>query len=196
MKLANFLHHPVALVLMVLTGAGLIAAGEWLIRPARAALAQEERKKTDQLSLLQTRQKEVTPTDWNDLQARWRKIFPATVPDNRALMEQLGAIETMMKREGWLGKLSPAEAEVLVDDLPDLHRHRVDFEINLPPRVALRKAEGSQQAFLNFLRQLEQVGGRRPMVSRLEVKLGEQGEWQASGTLVYFRLQPDVELAQ
>ncbi len=181
---------------MFLAGAGLIGVGEWLIGPARAALTAEERRKTEQLSLLQARQKEVTRTDWNDLQARWRRILPATVPDNAALMEQLRAIEGLMKREGWLGKLSPAEAEPLLEELPDLQRQRVDFEIFLPANVALRKTEGSQEAFLNFLRQLEQAGGRRPLVTRLEVKLGEQKEWQVNGALVYFRLKPDVELAQ
>jgi len=196
MKWRNLLHHPAMLAAMFLAGVALIAAGEWLIRPARAALTVEERKKTEQLSLLQARQREVTPTDWNDLQARWQKILPATVPDNAALMEQLRAIEGLMKREGWLGKLSPAEAEPLLEDLPDLHRYEVDFEIFLPAPVAIRKAEGSQEAFLNFLRRLEQAGGRRPLVSRLEVTLGEQKEWRASGTLVYFRLKPNVELAQ
>ena len=63
MSLSKIFHHPVTLALMFLLGAGLIGAGEWMMGPARISLATEERKRIEQLSLLQTQQKEVTPTD-------------------------------------------------------------------------------------------------------------------------------------
>ena len=196
MSVSKIFHHPVTLVLMFLLGAGLIGAAEWMMGPARSSLATEERKRIEQLSLLQTQQKEVTPTDWNDLKSRWQKILPFTVPDNRAVMEQVRAIEVLMKKSGWLGKLTPAEAGPLMKELPDLQQSRIDFELTLPTAVVIRNPKGSQELFLEFLRELEKTGGRRPLVNRLEVKLNKEGEWQANGSLMYFRMKPDVELAQ
>jgi len=196
MSLSKIFHHPVTLVLMFLLGAGLIGAGEWMMGPARVSLGAEERKRIEQLSLLQTQQKEVTPTDWNDLKSRWQKILPFTVPDNRAVMEQVRAIEALMKKSGWLGKLTPAEAGPFMKELPDLQQSRIDFELTLPKSVVIRNPKGSQEIFLEFMRDLEKTGGRRPLVIRLEVKLNKEGELQANGSLMYFRMKPDVELAQ
>ena len=196
MSLSKIFHHPVTLVLMFLLGAGLIGAGEWMMGPARISLATEERKRIEQLSLLQTQQKEVTPTDWNDLKSRWQKILPVTVPNNQAVMEQVRAIEALMKKSGWLGKLTPAEAGPFMKELPDLQQSRIDFELTLPRAVVIRNPKGSQEIFLEFMRELEKTGGRRPLVTRLEVKLNQEGELQASGSLMYFRMKPDVELAQ
>ena len=196
MSLSKIFHHPVTLVLMFLLGAGLIGAGEWMMGPARISLATEERKRIEQLSLLQTQQKEVTPTDWNDLRSRWQKILPVTVPNNQAVMEQVRAIEALMKKSGWLGKLTPAEAGPFMKELPDLQQSRIDFELTLPRAVVIRNPKGSQEVLLEFFRALEMTGGRRPLVTRLEVKLNQEGELQASGSLMYFRMKPDVELAQ
>jgi len=196
MSISKIFHHPVTLALMFLLGAGLIGAGEWMMGPARVSLATEERKRIEQLSLLQTQQKEVTPTDWNDLKSRWQKILPVTVPNNQAVMEQVRAIEALMKKSGWLGKLTPAEAGPLMKELPDLQQSRIDFEVTLPKSVVIRNPKGSQEIFLEFMRELERTGGRRPLVTRLEVKLNQEGELQASGSLMYFRIKPDVELAQ
>jgi hypothetical protein len=196
MSISKVFHHPVTLALMFLLGAGLIGAGEWMMGPARVSLATEERKRIEQLSLLQTQQKEVTPTDWNDLKSRWQKILPVTVPNNQAVMEQVRAIEALMKKSGWLGKLTPAEAGPLMKELPDLEQSRIDFEVTLPKSVVIRNPKGSQEIFLEFMRELERTGGRRPLVTRLEVKLNQEGELQASGSLMYFRIKPDVELAQ
>ena len=196
MSLSKIFHHPVTLALMFLLGAGLIGAGEWMMGPARISLATEERKRIEQLSLLQTQQKEVTPTDWNDLKSRWQKILPVTVPNNQAVMEQVRAIEALMKKSGWLGKLTPAEAGPFMKELPDLQQSRIDFELTLPKSVVIRNPKGSQEIFLEFLRELEKTGGRRPLVTRLEIKLNQEGELQASGSLMYFRVKPDVELAQ
>jgi hypothetical protein len=181
---------------MFLLGAGLIGAAEWMMGPARVSLATEERKRIEQLSLLQTQQKEVTPTDWNDLKSRWQKILPVTVPNNQAVMEQVRAIEAVMKKSGWLGKLTPAEAGPLMKELPDLQQSRIDFEVTLPKSVVIRNPKGSQEIFLEFMRDLEKTGGRRPLVTRLEIKLNKEGELQANGSLMYFRMKPDVELAQ
>ena len=196
MSLSKIFHHPVTLVLMFLLGAGLIGAGEWMMGPARISLATEERKRIEQLSLLQTQQKEVTPTDWNDLRSRWQKILPVTVPNNQAVMEQVRAIEALMKKSGWLGKLTPAEAGPFMKELPDLQQSRIDFELTLPRAVVIRNPKGSQEIFLEFMRELERTGGRRPLVTRIEIKLNQEGELQASGSLMYFRMKPDVELAQ
>jgi hypothetical protein len=196
MSATKVLHHPAILVGMFLLGSGLIAAGEWMMRPAQASLAAEERMRIEQLSLLQTQQKEVTPTDWNDLRSRWKKMLPGTVPDNRAVMEQVRAIEGLMKKSGWLGKLVPSQAGSLLQDLPDLQKSRIDFEITLPRAVVIRNPKGSQELFLDFLRDLDKAGGRRPLLTRLEIKLNPEGEWQASGSLMYFRIKPDVESAQ
>ena len=196
MSLSKIFHHPVTLALMFLLGAGLIGAGEWIMGPARISLATEERKRIEQLSLLQTQQKEVTPTDWNDLKSRWQKILPVTVPNNQAVMEQVRAIEALMKKSGWLGKLTPAEAGPLLKELPDLQQSRIEFELTLPQAVVIRNPKGSQEILLEFLRELERTGGRRPLVTRLEIKLNQEGELQASGSLMYFRMKPDVELAQ
>ena len=196
MSLSKIFHHPVTLTLMFLLGAGLIGAGEWMMGPARISLATEERKRIEQLSLLQTQQKEVTPTDWNDLKSRWQKILPVTVPNNQAVMEQVRAIEALMKKSGWLGKLTPAVAGPFMKELPDLQQSRIDFELTLPRAVVIRNPKGSQEIFLEFMRELEKTGGRRPLVTRLEVKLNQEGELQASGSLMYFRMKPDVELAQ
>ena len=196
MSISKIFHHPVTLALMFLLGAGLIGAGEWMIGPARVSLATEERKRIEQLSLLQTQQKEVTPTDWNDLRSRWQKILPVTVPNNQAVMEQVCAIEAVMKKSGWLGKLTPAEAGPLMKELPDLQQSRIDFEVTLPKSVVIRNPKGSQEIFLEFMRELERTGGRRPLVTRLEVKLNQEGELQANGSLMYFRIKPDVELTQ
>jgi len=196
MSLSKIFHHPATLVGMFLVGAGLIGAGEWMMGPVRISLATEERKRIEQLSLLQTQQKEVTPTDWNDLKSRWQKILPVTVPNNQAVMEQVRAIEVLVKKSGWLGKLTPAEAGPLLKELPDLQQSRIDFELTLPRSVVIRNPKGSQELFLEFLRELEKTGGRRPLLTRLEVKLNQEGEWQANGSLMYFRMKPDVELAQ
>ena len=196
MSLSKVFHHPVTLVLMFLLGAGLIGAGEWMMGPARVSLGTEERKRIEQLSLLQTQQKEVTPTDWNDLRSRWQKILPVTVPNNQAVMDQVRAIEALMKKSGWLGKLTPAEAGLFMKELPDLQQSRIDFELTLPKSVVIRNPKGSQEIFLEFMRELERTGGRRPLVTRLEVKLNQEGELQANGSLMYFRIKPDVELAQ
>ena len=196
MSLSKIFHHPVTLVLMFLLGAGLIGAGEWMMGPARVSLGAEERKRIEQLSLLQTQQKEVTPTDWNDLRSRWQKVLPVTVPNNQAVMEQVRAIEVLVKKSGWLGKLTPAEAGPFMKELPDLQQSRIDFELTLPRSVVIRNPKGSQELFLEFLRELEKTGGRRPLLTRLEVKLNNEGEWQANGSLMYFRMKPDVELAQ
>jgi len=196
MSLSKIFHHPATLVGMFLVGAGLIGAGEWMMGPARVSLATEERKRIEQLSLLQTQQKEVTPTDWNDLRSRWQKVLPVTVPNNQAVMEQVRAIEVLVKKSGWLGKLTPAEAGPFMKELPDLQQSRIDFELTLPRSVVIRNPKGSQELFLEFLRELEKTGGRRPLLTRLEVKLNQEGEWQANGSLMYFRMKPDVELAQ
>ena len=196
MSLSKIFHHPVTLALMFLLGAGLIGAGEWMMGPARISLAGEERKRMEQLSLLQTQQKEVTPTDWNDLKSRWQKILPVTVPNNQAVMEQVRAIEALMKKSGWLGKLTPAEAGPLLKELPDLQQSRVEFELTLPQAVVIRNPKGSQEILLEFLRALEMAGGRRPLLTRLEVKLNQEGELQASGSLMYFRIRPDVEFTE
>jgi hypothetical protein len=196
MSLSKIFHHPVTLGLMFVLGAGLIGAGEWMMGPARVSLATEERKRLEQLSLLQTQQKEVTPTDWNDLRSRWQKVLPVTVPNNQAVMEQVRAIEVLVKKSGWLGKLTPAEAGPFMKELPDLQQSRIDFELTLPRSVVIRNPKGSQELFLEFLRELEKTGGRRPLLTRLEVKLNNEGEWQANGSLMYFRMKPDVELAQ
>jgi len=196
MSLSKIFHHPATLVGMFLVGAGLIGAGEWMMGPARVSLATEERKRLEQLSLLQTQQKEVTPTDWNDLRSRWQKVLPVTVPNNQAVMEQVRAIEVLVKKSGWLGKLTPAEAGPFMKELPDLQQSRIDFELTLPRSVVIRNPKGSQELFLEFLRELEKTGGRRPLLTRLEVKLNNEGEWQANGSLMYFRMKPDVELAQ
>lgn len=196
MSLSKIFHHPATLVGMFLVGAGLIGAGEWMMGPARVSLATEERKRLEQLSLLQTQQKEVTPTDWNDLRSRWQKVLPVTVPNNQAVMEQVRAIEVLVKKSGWLGKLTPAEAGPFMKELPDLQQSRIDFELTLPRSVVIRNPKGSQELFLEFLRELEKTGGRRPLLTRLEVKLNQEGEWQANGSLMYFRMKPDVELAQ
>ena len=145
MSLSKIFHHPVTLTLMFLLGAGLIGAGEWMMGPARISLATEERKRIEQLSLLQTQQKEVTPTDWNDLKSRWQKILPVTVPNNQAVMEQVRAIEALMKKSGWLGKLTPAEAGPLLKELPDLQQSRIEFELTLPQAVVIRNTKGSQE---------------------------------------------------
>ena len=181
MSLSKIFHHPVTLALMFLLGAGLIGAGEWIMGPARISLATEERKRIEQLSLLQTQQKEVTPTDWNDLKSRWQKILPVTVPNNQAVMEQVRAIEALMKKSGWLGKLTQS---------------RIEFELTLPQAVVIRNTKGSQEILLEFLRALEMAGGRRPLLTRLEVKLNQEGELQASGSLMYFRIRPDVEFTE
>jgi len=196
MSLSKIFHHPATLVGMFLVGAGLIGGGEWMMGPARVSLATEERKRLEQLSLLQTQQKEVTPTDWNDLRSRWQKVLPVTVPNNQAVMEQVRAIEVLVKKSGWLGKLTPAEAGPFMKELPDLQQSRIDFELTLPRSVVIRNPKGSQELFLEFLRELEKTGGRRPLLTRLEVKLNNEGEWQANGSLMYFRMKPDVELAQ
>ena len=196
MSLSKIFHHPVTLALMFLLGAGLIGAGEWMMGPARISLAGEERKRLEQLSLLQTQQKEVTPTDWNDLRSRWQKILPVTVPNNQAVMEQVREIEAVMKRNGWLGKLTPAEAGPLLKELPDLQQSRIEFELTLPQAVVIRNPKGSQEILLEFLRALEMAGGRRPLLTRLEVKLNQEGELQASGSLMYFRIRPDVEFTE
>ena len=196
MSLSKIFHHPVTLTLMFLLGAGLIGAGEWMMGPARISLATEERKRIEQLSLLQTQQKEVTPTDWNDLKSRWQKILPVTVPNNQAVMEQVRAIEALMKKSGWLGKLTPAEAGPLLKELPDLQQSRIEFELTLPQAVVIRNTKGSQEILLEFLRALEMAGGRRPLLTRLEVKLNQEGELQASGSLMYFRIRPDVEFTE
>lgn len=196
MSLSKIFHHPVTLALMFLLGAGLIGAGEWMMGPARISLAGEERKRMEQLSLLQTQQKEVTPTDWNDLKSRWQKILPLTVPNNQAVMEQVRAIEALMKKSGWLGKLTPAEAGPLLKELPDLQQSRIEFELTLPQAVVIRNPKGSQEILLEFLRALEMAGGRRPLLTRLEVKLNQEGELQASGSLMYFRIRPDVEFTE
>lgn len=196
MSLSKIFHHPVTLALMFLLGAGLIGAGEWMMGPARISLATEERKRIEQLSLLQTQQKEVTPTDWNDLKSRWQKILPVTVPNNQAVMEQVRAIEALMKKSGWLGKLTPAEAGPLLKELPDLQQSRIEFELTLPQAVVIRNPKGSQEILLEFLRALEMAGGRRPLLTRLEVKLNQEGELQASGSLMYFRIRPDVEFTE
>jgi hypothetical protein len=196
MSVSKIFHHPVTLVLMFLLGAGLIGAAEWMMGPARVSLATEERKRIEQLSLLQTQQKEVTPTDWNDLKSRWQKILPVTVPNNQAVMEQVRAIEAIMKKSGWLGKLTPAEAGPLLKELPDLQQSRIEFELTLPQAVVLRNPKGSQEILLEFLRALEMAGGRRPLLTRLEVKLNQEGELQASGSLMYFRIRPDVEFTE
>ena len=196
MSVSKIFHHPVTLGLMFVLGAGLIGAGEWMMGPARVSLATEERKRLEQLSLLQTQQKEVTPTDWNDLRSRWQKVLPVTVPNNQAVMEQVRAIEVLVKKSGWLGKLTPAEAGPFMKELPDLQQSRIDFELTLPRSVVIRNPKGSQELFLEFLRELEKTGGRRPLLTRLEVKLNNEGEWQANGSLMYFRMKPDVELAQ
>lgn len=196
MSLSKIFHHPVTLGLMFVLGAGLIGAGEWMMGPARVSLATEERKRLEQLSLLQTQQKEVTPTDWNDLRSRWQKVLPVTVPNNQAVMEQVRAIEVLVKKSGWLGKLTPAEAGPFMKELPDLQQSRIDFELTLPRSVVIRNPKGSQELFLEFLRELEKTGGRRPLLTRLEIKLNNEGEWQANGSLMYFRMKPDVELAQ
>jgi len=167
-----------------------------MMGPARVSLGTEERKRIEQLSLLQTQQKEVTPTDWNDLRSRWQKILPVTVPNNQAVMDQVRAIEALMKKSGWLGKLTPAEAGPLMKELPDLQQSRIDFELTLPKSVVIRNPKGSQEIFLEFMRDLEKTGGRRPLMTRLEIKLNKEGEWQANGSLMYFRMKPDVELAQ
>ena len=193
---SKIFHHPVTLGLMFVLGAGLIGVGEWMMGPARVSLATEERKRLEQLSLLQTQQKEVTPTDWNDLRSRWQKVLPLTLPNNQAVMEQVRAIEVLVKKSGWLGKLTPAEAGPFMKELPDLQQSRIDFELTLPRSVVIRNPKGSQELFLEFLRELEKTGGRRPLLTRLEVKLNQEGEWQASGSLMYFRMKPDVELAQ
>jgi len=196
MSLSKIFHHPVTLALMFLLGAGLIGAGEWMMGPARISLAGEERKRMEQLSLLQTQQKEVTPTDWNDLKSRWQRILPVTVPNNQAVMEQVRAIEALMKKSGWLGKLTPAEAGPLLKELPDLQQSRIEFELTLPQAVVIRNPKGSQEILLEFLRALEMAGGRRPLLTRLEVKLNQEGELQASGSLMYFRIRPDVEFTE
>jgi hypothetical protein len=196
MSLSKIFHHPVTLGLMFVLGAGLIGAGEWMMGPARVSLATEERKRLEQLSLLQTQQKEVTPTDWNDLRSRWQKVLPVTVPNNQAVMEQVRAIEVLVKKSGWLGKLTPADARPFMKEVPDLQQSRIDFELTLPRSVVIRNPKGSQELFLEFLRELEKTGGRRPLLTRLEVKLNNEGEWQANGSLMYFRMKPDVELAQ
>ena len=196
MSLSKIFHHPVTLGLMFVLGAGLIGAGEWMMGPARVSLATEERKRLEQLSLLQTQQKEVTPTDWNDLRSRWQKVLPVTVPNNQAVMEQVRAIEVLVKKSGWLGKLTPADARPFMKEVPDLQQSRIDFELTLPRSVVIRNPKGSQELFLEFLRELEKTGGRRPLLTRLEVKLNQEGEWQANGSLMYFRMKPDVELAQ
>jgi len=193
---SKIFHHPVTLGLMFVLGAGLIGVGEWMMGPARVSLATEERKRLEQLSLLQTQQKEVTPTDWNDLRSRWQKVLPLTLPNNQAVMEQVRAIEVLVKKSGWLGKLTPADARPFMKELPDLQQSRIDFELTLPRSVVIRNPKGSQELFLEFLRELEKTGGRRPLLTRLEVKLNQEGEWQASGSLMYFRMKPDVELAQ
>jgi len=196
MSVSKIFHHPATLAGMFLVGAGLIGAGEWMMGPARISLAGEERKRTEQLSLLQTQQKEVTPTDWNDLRSRWQKILPFTVPDNRAVMEQVREIEAVMKKSGWLGKLTPAEAGPLLKELPDLQQSRIEFELTLPRAVVIRNPKGSQEILLELLRELEMTGGRRPLLTRLEVKLNQEGELQASGSLMYFRIRPDVEFTE
>jgi hypothetical protein len=196
MSISKIFHHPVTLALMFLLGAGLIGAGEWMMGPVRISLATEERKRIEQLSLLQTQQKEVTPTDWNDLKSRWQKILPVTVPNNQAVMEQVRAIEALMKKSGWLGKLTPAEAGPLLKELPDLQQSRIEFELTLPQAVVIRNPKGSQEILLEFLRALEMAGGRRPLLTRLEVKLNQEGELQASGSLMYFRIRPDVEFTE
>jgi hypothetical protein len=196
MSVTKIFHHPATLVGMFLVGAGLIGAGEWMMGPVRISLATEERKRIEQLSLLQTQQKEVTPTDWNDLKSRWQKILPLTVPNNQAVMEQVRAIEAVMKKSGWLGKLTPAEAGPLLKELPDLQQSRIEFELTLPQAVVLRNPKGSQEILLEFLRALEMAGGRRPLLTRLEVKLNQEGELQASGSLMYFRIRPDVEFTE
>ena len=63
MSASKIFHHPVTLVLMFLLGAGLIGAGEWMMGPARVSLGTEERKRIEQLSLLQTQQREVTTAE-------------------------------------------------------------------------------------------------------------------------------------
>ena len=194
--MTKIFHHPATLVGMFLVGAGLIGAGEWMMGPVRISLATEERKRIEQLSLLQTQQKEVTPTDWNDLKSRWQKILPVTVPNNQAVMEQVRAIEALMKKSGWLGKLTPAEAGPFMKELPDLQQSRIDFELTLPRTVVIRNPKGSQEVLLEFFRALEMTGGRRPLVTRLEVKLNQEGELQASGSLMYFRIRPDVEFTE
>ena len=194
--MTKIFHHPATLVGMFLVGAGLIGAGEWMMGPVRISLATEERKRIEQLSLLQTQQKEVTPTDWNDLKSRWQKILPLTVPNNQAVMEQVRAIEIVMKKSGWLGKLTPAEAGPLLKELPDLQQSRIEFELTLPQAVVIRNPKGSQEILLEFLRALEMAGGRRPLLTRLEVKLNQEGELQASGSLMYFRIRPDVEFTE
>ncbi len=194
--MTKIFHHPATLVGMFLVGAGLIGAGEWMMGPVRISLATEERKRIEQLSLLQTQQKEVTPTDWNDLKSRWQKILPVTVPNNQAVMEQVRAIEIVMKKSGWLGKLTPAEAGAFMKELPDLQQSRVEFELTLPQAVVIRNPKGSQEILLEFLRALEMAGGRRPLLTRLEVKLNQEGELQASGSLMYFRIRPDVEFTE
>jgi hypothetical protein len=196
MSVTKIFHHPATLVGMFLVGAGLIGAGEWMMGPVRISLATEERKRIEQLSLLQTQQKEVTPTDWNDLKSRWQKILPLTVPNNQAVMEQVRAIEIVMKKSGWLGKLTPAEAGPLLKELPDLQQSRIEFELTLPQAVVIRNPKGSQEILLEFLRALEMAGGRRPLLTRLEVKLNQEGELQASGSLMYFRIRPDVEFTE
>jgi hypothetical protein len=196
MSVTKIFHHPATLVGMFLVGAGLIGAGEWMMGPVRISLATEERKRIEQLSLLQTQQKEVTPTDWNDLKSRWQKILPVTVPNNQAVMEQVRAIEAVMKKSGWLGKLTPAEAGPLLKELPDLQQSRIEFELTLPQAVVIRNPKGSQEILLEFLRALEMAGGRRPLLTRLEVKLNQEGELQASGSLMYFRIRPDVEFTE
>jgi hypothetical protein len=196
MSVSKIFHHPVTLGLMFVLGAGLIGAGEWMMGPARVSLGTEERKRIEQLSLLQAQQKEVTPTDWNDLRSRWQKVLPLTVPNNQAVMEQVRAIEVLMKKSGWLGKLTPAEAGPLLKELPDLQQSQIDFELTLPRSVVIRNPKGSQELFLEFLRELEKTGGRRPLLTRLEVKLNNEGEWQANGSLMYFRMKPDVEFSQ
>ena len=196
MSLSKIFHHPVTLTLMFLLGAGVIGAGEWRMGPARISLATEERTRIEQLSLLQTQQKEVTPTDWNDLKSRWQKILPVTVPNNQAVMEQVRAIEALMKKSGWLGKLTPAEAGPLLKELPDLQQSRIEFELTLPRAVVIRNPKGSQEILLEFLRELEVTRGRRPLLTRLEVKLNQEGELQASGSLMYFRIRPDVEFTE
>ena len=193
---SKIFHHPVTLGLMFVLGSGLIGVGEWMMGPARVSLATEERKRLEQLSLLQTQQREVTPTDWNDLRSRWQKVLPLTLPNNQAVMEQVRAIEVLVKKSGWLGKLTPADARPFMKELPDLQQSRIDFELTLPRSVVIRNPKGSQELFLEFLRELEKTGGRRPLLTRLEVKLNQEGEWQASGSLMYFRMKPDVELAQ
>ena len=196
MSVTKIFHHPATLVGMFLVGAGLIGAGEWMMGPVRISLATEERKRIEQLSLLQTQQKEVTPTDWNDLKSRWQKILPLTVPNNQAVMEQVRAIEAVMKKSGWLGKLTPAEAGPLLKELPDLQQSRIEFELTLPQAVVIRNPKGSQEILLEFLRALEMARGRRPLLTRLEVKLNQEGELQASGSLMYFRIRPDVEFTE